>query len=168
MGVLFDCPALAKRLPEETERDLARNAYRVELAGNRLVWVTRDGDKEVRYNSEPGVGLWKRVKVKVLKLAADRGPALSGPQAENSSDFHASQEALRVLGESGGAERIYAQGPMASPVCGGENHRCRGTFRTWLGGNRRPAWDEQAGPFLQRAFADHGKRCRVEVKALVR
>ena len=54
MGVLFECPALAKRLPEQTERDLARNAYRVELEGNRLVWVTREGDKEVRYNSEPG------------------------------------------------------------------------------------------------------------------
>ena len=53
MGVLFDCPALAKRLPEQTERDLARNAYRVELDGNRLVWVTREGDKEVRYTSEP-------------------------------------------------------------------------------------------------------------------
>ena len=33
MGVLFDCPALAKRLPEKTERDLGRNAYRVELDG---------------------------------------------------------------------------------------------------------------------------------------
>ena len=31
MGVLFDSPALAKRLPIETERELARNAYRVEL-----------------------------------------------------------------------------------------------------------------------------------------
>ena len=57
MGVLFDCPALAKRLPEKTERDLARNAYRVELDGNRLVWVTREGDKEVRYTSEPDAGL---------------------------------------------------------------------------------------------------------------
>ena len=37
MGVLFDCPPLAKRLPEKTERNLDRNAYRVELDGNRLV-----------------------------------------------------------------------------------------------------------------------------------
>ena len=36
MGVLFNCPALAKRLPETTERDLDRNAYRVELDRNRL------------------------------------------------------------------------------------------------------------------------------------
>jgi putative cardiolipin synthase len=66
MGVLFDCPPLAKRLPETTERDLDRNAYRVELAGHRLVWVTREGDKQVRYNSEPEASLWKRIKVRVL------------------------------------------------------------------------------------------------------
>src|SRR5688572_9210729 len=66
MGVLFDCPALAKRLPIETERNLARNAYRVKLEDNRLVWITREGDKEVRYSSEPGVGWWKKAKVKIL------------------------------------------------------------------------------------------------------
>jgi putative cardiolipin synthase len=66
MGVLFDCPSLAKRLPETTERDLDRNAYRVELAGGRLVWVTSEGDKQVRYNSEPEAGLWKRIKAQVL------------------------------------------------------------------------------------------------------
>ena len=66
MGVLFNCPALAKRLPENTERGLARNAYRVELETNRLVWVTREGDKQVRYNSEPETGLWKRIKAQVI------------------------------------------------------------------------------------------------------
>ena len=66
MGVLFNCPALARRLPETTERGLSRNAYRVELAGNRLVWVTREGDKQVCYNSEPETGLWKRIKVQVI------------------------------------------------------------------------------------------------------
>ena len=66
MGALFDCPSLAKRLPETTERDLDRNAYRVELAGGRLVWVTSEGDKQVRYNSEPEAGLWKRIKAQVL------------------------------------------------------------------------------------------------------
>ena len=38
----------------------------MELDGNRLVWVTREGDKEVRYNSEPDAGLSKRVKATVL------------------------------------------------------------------------------------------------------
>ena len=66
MGVLFDCPTLAKRLPEKLERDLAHTAYRVELEGRRLVWVTHEGDKEVRFDSEPEASLWKRIKVRVL------------------------------------------------------------------------------------------------------
>jgi putative cardiolipin synthase len=66
MGVLFDCPVLAKRLPEETERDLVHNAYRVTLDGNRLVWLTREGDKEVRFDSEPEAGGWKRIKAQVF------------------------------------------------------------------------------------------------------
>jgi len=66
MGVFFNCPALARRLPEKAERDLGRDAYRVELAGNRLVWVTLEGNKQVRYDSEPETGLWKRIKVQVI------------------------------------------------------------------------------------------------------
>jgi putative cardiolipin synthase len=66
MGVLFDCATLARRLSLTTERDLAHNAYRLELADNRLVWVTRESGKEVRYDSEPQAGLWKRFKVRIL------------------------------------------------------------------------------------------------------
>jgi putative cardiolipin synthase len=66
MGVLFDCPILAARLPETLERDLAENAYRVELDHGRLVWVTRVGGKEVRYYSEPDTSLGKRIKARVL------------------------------------------------------------------------------------------------------
>ena len=66
MGVVFECPPLAKRLPEESESDLAHTAYRVELDGRRLVWVTHEGDTEVRYTSEPEASLRKRIKVQVL------------------------------------------------------------------------------------------------------
>jgi putative cardiolipin synthase len=66
MGVLFDCPELAKLIPEMTERNLERNAYRVELTGRRLTWVTREGDRQVRFNSEPEASLKKRLKVRVL------------------------------------------------------------------------------------------------------
>ena len=38
----------------------------MELDRNRLVWVTREGDKQVRYNSEPEAGLWKRIKAQIL------------------------------------------------------------------------------------------------------
>jgi len=66
MGVLFDCPLLAKRLPVETERKLSRDAYHVQLDGNRLIWVTREGDKEVRYYSEPHTDLMKRIEAGVI------------------------------------------------------------------------------------------------------
>ena len=66
MGVFFDCPTLAKRLPEETRPRLASSAYRVGLDGHRLVWVTREGDREVRYTSEPEASLSKRFKARVL------------------------------------------------------------------------------------------------------
>ena len=86
MGVFFNCPALARRLPETAERDLGRNAYRVELAGNRLVWVTREGNKQVRYDSEPETGLWKRIKVQVISWLPISG--CSEHPAQNR--FHAS------------------------------------------------------------------------------
>jgi putative cardiolipin synthase len=66
MGVLYDCPELAKRLPEQTERELARNTYRVELEGDRLVWVTQEDGKEVRYHSEPDASFTKRMKCTVI------------------------------------------------------------------------------------------------------
>ena len=73
MGVLFDCPGFAKRLPVNTGRDIDRNAYRVELVGNRLEWVTREGNKQVRFDSEPEASLWKRVKVSVLSWVPIEG-----------------------------------------------------------------------------------------------
>jgi putative cardiolipin synthase len=66
MGVLMDCPALVKRMPETTERDLARNAYRVNLEGRHLVWSTREGGQDVRFTTEPGASVWKRAKVVML------------------------------------------------------------------------------------------------------
>ena len=66
MGVLFDCPEFAKRLPINIERHIARDTYRVELVGNHLEWVTLEGDKEVRFNSEPGASFGKKAKVTIL------------------------------------------------------------------------------------------------------
>ena len=66
MGVLFDCPSLARRLPEQTERNLAVNAYLMKLEGNRLVWVTHENGKEVRYYTEPDTGPMKRIKAQMI------------------------------------------------------------------------------------------------------
>ena len=66
MGVLFDCPALARQIPETVERDLDRAAYRVGLEDRRLVWTTREDGRQARYTSEPQASLWKRIKSTVL------------------------------------------------------------------------------------------------------
>ena len=79
MGVLFDCPKMVRRLPETTERDIDRNAYRVELVGNRLGWVTREGGKEVRYRLRARGQSFEAHQGPCAELAADRGPALSMP-----------------------------------------------------------------------------------------
>ena len=34
--------------------------------GNHLEWVTSEGGKQVRFTSEPEVGLGRRIKVRVL------------------------------------------------------------------------------------------------------
>ena len=65
--------SLAKRLPENTGRDIKLNAYRVELVGNRLEWVTYEGNKQVRYNSEPETSLGKRIKVSILSVLPIEG-----------------------------------------------------------------------------------------------
>ena len=73
MGVLFDCPELVARVPATLERDLDRNAYRVELSGERLAWVTREGVQQVRFATEPETSLCKRFHVGVLSLLPIEG-----------------------------------------------------------------------------------------------
>lgn len=67
MGVLIDCPELAKDLPGNIERSLIRSAYRLELVGNRIEWVSTQGGKQIRHTSEPDTDLMKRLKVGVLR-----------------------------------------------------------------------------------------------------
>ena len=66
VGVVFDCPKMVRPLPETLERISHRTAYRVELVGNRLGWVTREGGKELRFDSVPEARLWKCVMVRML------------------------------------------------------------------------------------------------------
>ncbi|MEA3210860.1 MAG: hypothetical protein QOE70_3917 [Chthoniobacter sp.] len=37
-----------------------------ERTASTAVWVTREGDQLVRYNSEPEAGVWKRLKAPVI------------------------------------------------------------------------------------------------------
>jgi putative cardiolipin synthase len=66
MGVVMSSPELARRLPESVDPDLGDKAYRVQLEGRRLVWVTYKDGQEVRYHNEPEAGFWKRTKATVI------------------------------------------------------------------------------------------------------
>ena len=66
MGVLFDCPKMVRRLPKTLERNIAQNGIPRRTRGNRLGRVTREGGKELRFDSEPEASLSKRVMVRVL------------------------------------------------------------------------------------------------------
>jgi putative cardiolipin synthase len=72
MGVVVDNDALCARLYEDFVRKILDVAYRVELAGAtggaRLAWITREGGREVRYDSEPEVGLLQTLYLGVLQL----------------------------------------------------------------------------------------------------
>ncbi|HTM62054.1 MAG TPA: phospholipase D family protein [Burkholderiales bacterium] len=64
MGVVADSVALASRLSEALDRDLARYAYEVRLAGNDLEWI----DGAARHTSEPGAGFFKRAWIGFLSI----------------------------------------------------------------------------------------------------
>ena len=65
MGIVVDSPALASRLSEALDRDMANVAYEVRLSpDDRLEWI--DGD--VRHTSEPGAGPLKRFWIGFLSI----------------------------------------------------------------------------------------------------
>ncbi len=66
IGALLDCPELASYLPETVDPALATETYRLELDGRRLVWVTQEDGKEVRYDHEPATSFWQRFNAEIL------------------------------------------------------------------------------------------------------
>lgn len=63
--VVVESPELSRQVAEYIEEGmLPENSYRVVLesdqeGGERLVWITEQDGKEVRYYSEPGAGFWR-------------------------------------------------------------------------------------------------------------
>ena len=64
MGLVVESPALAARLSDALDRDLARNAYEVRLSGNDLVWI----DGNARLDSEPSAGMFRRLWIGFLSI----------------------------------------------------------------------------------------------------
>jgi putative cardiolipin synthase len=73
MGVVIESEPLCAALREKLIDRLPDIAYRVELdkgadPGGHLVWITREGGNEVRYNAEPGMGFFQKIMQGVLRL----------------------------------------------------------------------------------------------------
>jgi putative cardiolipin synthase len=72
--VLIDSPEFAAQVLAYMETGVhPENSYRLELerdeSGNeRLVWITEDDGKEVRFYSEPEVGVWRRFTTWLVSL----------------------------------------------------------------------------------------------------
>jgi len=65
MGIVVESPALATRLSEALDRDMANVAYEVHLSPDgSLEWVERG----VRHTSEPGAGVLKRLWIEFLSI----------------------------------------------------------------------------------------------------
>jgi phosphatidylserine/phosphatidylglycerophosphate/cardiolipin synthase-like enzyme len=64
MGIVVESAALATRLSQAFDRELAGVAYEVRVASGGLEWV--EGD--VRHTSEPGAGLLKRLWIGFLAI----------------------------------------------------------------------------------------------------
>ncbi len=68
IGILVDCPELATLFTRLILRDLEGNAYRLELVGDHIEWVTTENGKPVRFTSEPQTSGWQRFTVGVVSL----------------------------------------------------------------------------------------------------
>ncbi|NHZ33551.1 phospholipase D family protein [Massilia rubra] len=69
MGFVIDSPSMATRMATILREQVPARAYRVRLAPDgALYWTERVGDTEIRHDTEPGTGFWKRAAVGVLSL----------------------------------------------------------------------------------------------------
>jgi len=77
IGILFDLPEVAGILDEWADQDLSNEAYRLEWiavpkdgggAGGHIEWVEREGEREIRYRTDPQTSGWRRLSVWLLSL----------------------------------------------------------------------------------------------------
>lgn len=69
LGFVIDSPALAQAVHQAFDTSIPANAYEVKLsAGDRLIWIERFDEGEVRYDQEPNTGLLKRGGIWLLSL----------------------------------------------------------------------------------------------------
>ncbi len=70
MGLLIDSPVLAAHLVRAFDEAVPRAAYEVRLApgGGGLDWIERTPTGEEHYDTEPTVGIVRRIAVRLLSF----------------------------------------------------------------------------------------------------
>jgi len=70
MGIVIASPTLAQRLSTEFDTGIPRDAYEVRLAadGRSLEWIEREGDREIRYTTEPQSSAMMRMWINFLSI----------------------------------------------------------------------------------------------------
>ena len=67
LGFIIDSKATAAAISDLFAKKIQQNAYEVRLGSDgNLVWLERRGDELITHHQEPGVGLLRRITVKVL------------------------------------------------------------------------------------------------------
>lgn len=69
MGLVIESPPLARRLSAAFDTDIPKAAYEVRLAaGGQLEWIDKTPDGVTRFETEPGAGPSKRIRVEFLSV----------------------------------------------------------------------------------------------------
>ena len=69
MGFVIDSPRMAQELSRALDTRMPERAYEVRLdEKGKLFWIERADGKTLRYDTEPGTGIWKRAGVRILSI----------------------------------------------------------------------------------------------------
>ena len=70
VGVMIDSPEIATQVADFMEEGITPgSAYHVTLdEKGDLLWTTEIDGKEVRYDHDPAIGLWRSLKIQTLRL----------------------------------------------------------------------------------------------------
>jgi putative cardiolipin synthase len=75
IGVILEMPEMARAFVQRLNADLRGSAYRLTLApadgtatGKRVEWIALEDGREVRYTTDPGASLWRRLGAGFLSL----------------------------------------------------------------------------------------------------
>ncbi|QJE95655.1 phospholipase D family protein [Luteolibacter luteus] len=73
IGILLESPELAASFTNIVLKELDQNAYRLALEGERIIWISNENGKEVRFFHDPRTTAWQRLTVRFLGLLPIEG-----------------------------------------------------------------------------------------------